>query len=111
MRGKQPYGVPDEENPEWTAADFAAAKPFAEVFPDLAAQEIQRRGRGPQKTPTKRAISLRLDPDVLDAYRATGKGWQARMNATLAAHAPRRSTRSRTPRRSAKRTVRRRRRA
>ena len=28
-------GVPDDENPEWTAEDFAAAKPFAAVFPDL----------------------------------------------------------------------------
>ena len=110
MRGKQPYGVPDEENPEWTADDFRAAKPFAKVFPDLAAQEIRRRGRGPQKAPTKRPVSLRLDPDVLAAYRATGKGWQARMNATLAAHAPRRAKgSSKTPRvRRATRNVRRR---
>jgi uncharacterized protein (DUF4415 family) len=100
MRRKQPYGVPDEENPEWTAADFAAAKPFADVFPDLAAQEIQRRGRGPQKAPTKQLVSLRLDVDVLEKFRATGKGWEARMNATLAANAPRRATRSRTPRSS-----------
>jgi uncharacterized protein (DUF4415 family) len=90
MRGKQVYGVPDDENPEWTAEDFAAAKPFAEVFPDLAAKEIARRGRGPQKAPTKQLISLRLDVDVVQKFRATGKGWQARMNATLAAHLPRR---------------------
>jgi uncharacterized protein (DUF4415 family) len=87
MKGTQRYGVPDEENPEWTAKEIPTAKPFAEVFPDTAAA-IRR--RGPQKTPTKRPVSLRLDPDVLAAYRATGKGWQARMNATLAAHAPRR---------------------
>jgi uncharacterized protein (DUF4415 family) len=93
MRGKQVYGVPDDENPEWTEEDFAASKPFAEVFPDLAAKEIARRRRGPQKTPTKQQISLRLDVDVLEKFRATGKGWQARMNATLAAHAPRRVTR------------------
>ena len=105
MRGKQPYGVPDEENPEWTADDFRAAKPFAKVFPDLAAQEIRRRGRGPQKAPTKRPVSLRLDPDVLAAYRATGKGWQARMNDTLAAHAPLRRVKATT---TAKRRVRRR---
>ena len=96
MRGHQPYGVPDEENPEWTAKEIRTAKPFAEVFPDTA--EAIRRGRGPQKTPTKRPVSLRLDPDVLAAYRATGAGWQARMNATLAAHAPRRKKGSRTSR-------------
>ena len=70
MKGTQRYGVPDEENPEWTAKEIRTAKPFAEVFPDTAAA-IRR--RGPQKTPTKRPVSLRLDPDVLAAYRATRK--------------------------------------
>jgi uncharacterized protein (DUF4415 family) len=105
MRGKQPYGVPDAENPEWTADAIRAAKPFAEVFPGAAA--AIRRARGPQKASTKRMVSLRLDVDVLEKFRATGKGWQARMNATLAAHAPRAKA-SRSPRPSrAKRTVRR----
>jgi uncharacterized protein (DUF4415 family) len=108
MKGEQPYGVPDKDNPGWTAKEIRTAKPFAEVFPDLAAQEIERRrSRGPQKTPTKRPVSLRIDPDVLEAYRATGKGWQGRMNATLAAHAPRRKKPARTPSR-AKHRVRRR---
>jgi uncharacterized protein (DUF4415 family) len=106
MRGHQPYGVPDEENPEWTAKEIRTAKPFAEVFPDTA--EAIRRGRGPQKTPTKRPVSLRLDPDVLAAYRATGAGWQARMNATLAAHAPRRKgSRTSRPKSDKRRRVRR----
>lgn len=81
--------VSDPENPPLTSADFAQMRPALEVMPPAAAAAY-RRSRGPQKTPTKRPISLRIDPDVLAAYRATGKGWQARMNATLAAHAPRR---------------------
>lgn len=48
-----------------------------------------RRRRGKQKAPTKQMVSIRLDPSVLDAYRATGKGWQSRMHQTLAEHAPR----------------------
>jgi hypothetical protein len=40
------------DNPEWTAEDFARAKPFAEVFPELAASI--RKGRGPNKAPTKK---------------------------------------------------------
>jgi uncharacterized protein (DUF4415 family) len=28
-------------------------------------------------------VSLRIDPDVLEAYKATGKGWQSRMNEAL----------------------------
>ena len=45
------------DSPELTKADFAKAKPFAEVFPDLSASI--RRGRGPNKAPTKKQVSLR----------------------------------------------------
>ena len=31
----------------------------------------------------KRAINIRLDPDVLAHFRATGRGWQSRINAAL----------------------------
>jgi uncharacterized protein (DUF4415 family) len=81
-------GTPDAENPEWTTEEVQTAKPFAEVFPE-AARAI-RRGRGPQKAPRKRMVSLRLDADVLERFRATGKGWQSRVNTLLAQHAPRR---------------------
>lgn len=39
--------------------------------------------RGPQKSPTKKLVSLRIDPDVLDHFRGDGPGWQARMNTAL----------------------------
>ena len=71
----------DDENPEWTKEDFARARPGREVIPEIIAL-IQRR-RGPQKRPTKRQITLRLDPDVIDHFRARGKGWQVRINAAL----------------------------
>jgi len=75
----------DRENPEWTEATFARARPAKEVFPDLAEYSAKRkRGqRGRQKTPTKVPMSLRIDPDVLAFYKATGQGWQARMNEAL----------------------------
>ncbi|HEY7301223.1 MAG TPA: BrnA antitoxin family protein [Xanthobacteraceae bacterium] len=41
-----------------------------------------RPGR-PRKAAPKQAISLRLDPDVLDHFRAGGPGWQSRINAAL----------------------------
>ena len=70
------------DNPEWTEEDFKNARPFAEVFPELA-ESIQRsRGRPAVEQP-KRQISLRLDPDVIDAFKATGKGWQGRINEAL----------------------------
>lgn len=68
------------DNPEWTAEDFASAKPFAEVFPEMAAS-IRR--RGPGRRPKKEVVTLRLDPDVLAAYKADGPGWQSRVNETL----------------------------
>jgi uncharacterized protein (DUF4415 family) len=41
------------------------------------------RGRGKQKAPTKVAVTLRYSPEVIDAFRATGKGWQTRMDEAL----------------------------
>jgi len=44
--------------------------------------KLVRRGR-PKSTAPKEAVSLRLDPDVLEHFRATGPGWQSRINAAL----------------------------
>ena len=69
------------DNPELTKADFARAKPFAEAFPDLAASI--RKGRGPNKAPTKKLVSLRLSPEVIEHFKATGHGWQSSIDETL----------------------------
>jgi uncharacterized protein (DUF4415 family) len=75
------------DNPELTDEQLREMKPFAEVFPEMAAkiEETPKRTRGKQKTATKEMISLRVDRDVLAAYRATGAGWQGRMNDALRA--------------------------
>ena len=44
--------------------------------------KLVRRGRPPLANP-KQAVKLRLDADVLAAYRKTGNGWQTRINADL----------------------------
>jgi uncharacterized protein (DUF4415 family) len=62
-------------------------EPFAEVFPELAA--TMRRARGPQKAPTKVRIALRLDRETVDAFKATGPGWQTRIGEVLKRAAPR----------------------
>src|SRR5579863_6753631 len=69
------------DSPELTRADFAKAKPFSEVFPHLSASI--RRGRGPNKAPTKKQVSLRLSPEVIQHFKKGGKGWQSRINETL----------------------------
>ena len=69
------------DNPELTKEDFAKAKPFAEALPELAASI--RKGRGPNKAPTKKLVSLRLSGQVIDAYRAKGPRWQSKIDADL----------------------------
>ena len=65
------------DNPELTKSDFAKAEPFAEALPDLAVSI--RKGRGPNKAPTKKLFSLRLSGQVLEAYEAKGPGWQSQI--------------------------------
>jgi uncharacterized protein (DUF4415 family) len=73
-----------DDAPEWTEEDFRRARPIDD-FPDLkAALERARGQRGPQKAPTKERISLRLDRDIVESYRAGGPGWQTRINDDLA---------------------------
>jgi uncharacterized protein (DUF4415 family) len=45
-------------------------------------ETLVRRGRPPSESP-KQAIKIRLDPDLLIALRATGRGWQTRVNDAL----------------------------
>ena len=59
--------IPDLSTPYWVER-FAAAK-------------IQR-GR-PKASVTKASVTLRLDPDVVDRFKADGPGWQSRINAAL----------------------------
>lgn len=67
----------DPDNPEWTADDFARARPFNKVM-----TERKRMGRPPLERP-KEQVTIRYDADVLDAFRSTGDGWQTRMNDAL----------------------------
>ena len=86
---------PDDDNPEWTKDDFAGARPATEVLPEIigkkATEELMRRSRGrPPKGDKKVNQTLRLDPDVLEAFRQEGSGWQARINEILRENIPRR---------------------
>jgi uncharacterized protein (DUF4415 family) len=42
-----------------------------------------RKARGKNKKPTKEQVAIRLEPEVLAAFRANGPGWQTRMNTAL----------------------------
>lgn len=80
---------PDAENPEWTAEEIRQSRLLMDALPKETAEAVRRyRGqRGPQKHPTKELVSLRIDRDVVAAYRATGPGWQRRASAALRTYA------------------------
>lgn len=71
--------------PEEDAAITAAAvsDPDAVPFTDAeweAAKPLARMGRPRSTTPLKQPTTIRFDADVLAALKATGKGWQTRVN-------------------------------
>lgn len=74
----------DPDNPEWTEADFAAAKGPESLPPALLAAFPNTKARGGRPAGSdKEMVSIRLDKDVLAKFRATGPGWQTRINAAL----------------------------
>ena len=67
---------------EW----FKSARPASDFFePETYRSLVEiKKGRGrPSSASGKQFIGLRVDKDVLDAFKATGRGWQTRMNAAL----------------------------
>ena len=78
----------DPDNPEITDEEFARMRPAREVLPpeffEMIEREraLRRRGRPALATP-KKQVTLRLDADVIESFRAEGDGWQSRINATL----------------------------
>ncbi len=80
----------DVDFPEMTDEELASMRPAKEALPPKlykALVKMQRerekmRGRPPVEKP-KKQVTLRLDDDVVEAFRASGKGWQGRINAAL----------------------------
>lgn len=77
----------DPDTRELGTEEIRRMRPARETLPkrigeSAAAELLKRRGRPPADI-TKVATSVRYDRDVLDAFRATGEGWQTRMNDAL----------------------------
>lgn len=80
----RPDSTFDDDNPEWTSRDFRDAKPASELPPEILAQFPKtRRVRGPQRTPTKVQVAVRLSRDVVEHFRAGGPGWHQRIDEAL----------------------------
>jgi uncharacterized protein (DUF4415 family) len=78
--------APGEDRPltageaaRWEAGVFVEGGGYAKVRQALAA----KRQRGSQVAPTKKLVSVRYSPEVLDFFKASGAGWQTRMDEVL----------------------------
>jgi len=79
---KLPPVVFDEDNPEWTEEDFARALRGDDIPAHIRAAFPKSKGGRP-KGSNKEQVALRLDKDVIAKLRATGPGWQTRINEAL----------------------------
>lgn len=81
----------DDDNPEWTDAEFARAKPASEALPAAVFEGLVKRApgqRGKGKRPAKVPVTIRLDPELLARLKAQGPGWQTRISKMLEKVAP-----------------------
>jgi len=83
MANRKPLIDEDGEVREITAEDVARFKPFSALLASEQNVLLKLRKRGPQKSPKKVPISIRLSPDVAEGLRATGNGWQGRADEAL----------------------------
>lgn len=67
-----------------SAAINAAARGDEDNLPLTSDELIQfKRGRGRPAGSNKEQVTLRLDAEVLETFKATGTGWQTRINEVL----------------------------
>jgi uncharacterized protein (DUF4415 family) len=76
--------VDDDDLPEWTQDQFDRAEiRFGNHIIRPANGTLTKAGRPPLNGAPKQQVTLRLDPDVINAFRSSGPGWQSRINAAL----------------------------
>jgi len=83
MANRKPLINENGEVREITSEDVARFKPFSALPAAEQKVLLKLRKRGPQKAPKKVPISIRLSPDVVEGLRATGSGWQGRVDKAL----------------------------
>jgi len=79
MRKQSNPELIDDDNPELTEEWFRRAVPFSGLPESL---QTRLRGR-PKAAVTKERITIRLSQDVVERFRASGDGWQTRIDAAL----------------------------
>lgn len=72
----------DPDAREMTDEELSGMRPAREVLPPAVFAALTKRGR-PASASKLVQVTLRLDPEALAAFRATGPGWQTRINETV----------------------------
>lgn len=81
---KNPLIDVEGEVRELSREDLKAFRPATNVLPPSLQNKLGIRARGPQVAPTKERITIRLSPDVVNTFRASGRpGWQGRIDDAL----------------------------
>ncbi len=76
--------IDPDDAPEWTQDQFDRAEyRIGDKIIRPANGTLTKAGRPIQGEAAKKQVTLRLDPDVIAAFREGGPGWQSRMNAAL----------------------------
>ena len=75
---------PNPDHSPLAAKELSTLRPLREVFPDLA-EWSRKRKRARSGEPHKKAVSIRLSPEVIAFYKTKGRGWQTRIDETLRA--------------------------
>lgn len=73
----------DDENFEWSAEELKKSKTFQDLPASLQAKLASRKLRGAQVSPTKVSTTIRLSTEVIEAFKASGSGWQTRIDLAL----------------------------
>jgi uncharacterized protein (DUF4415 family) len=76
------YGTADEDTPELTPEVLARARTLPEILKERGLPPLGR----PRLRVTKTPVNLRLDPEIVEHFKADGAGWQTRINAVLGRH-------------------------
>ena len=72
----------DEETAPLSEEEIARLRGGGEVLRELGLPVPRGRGRPPKEV-RKKQVTLRLDPDIVERFRAGGRGWQTRINEAL----------------------------
>ncbi|TAF13351.1 MAG: hypothetical protein EAZ74_05955 [Alphaproteobacteria bacterium] len=81
----------EDDSPPFTEEEWENAPKIkaSDLLPPAFFKVLEEKRVGrPAKPDKRKQVSIRLDPDLLEAFKATGAGWQTRINEILRQNMP-----------------------